>query len=324
MSTAVERIVNLALFLAATRQTVTAERIRAEVFGYPANQDDDAFIRMFERDKKDLARMGFSVVADTEGNYRLDSGASFATSVAFSASEAAAIRVAAAALLGDPSFPFASDLRLALAKISAEVGSDTAAPASARLADEEPGAQGAVVAQLSAAAAARKLVRFDYTNSRGAFAPHEIEPYGLFLHDGRWYLVGRDIAKDEVRTYTVGRMSTVVPNGSKPETPDFERPATFDVARYAHLPFQFGNEPPFEARLRFVPEAAWRVRALTGGHGSTETQPDGSVVWTVETTSHDRLLRFVLENGPGISVEAPDALRAELAERLAAVVMLHV
>ena len=35
MSDAVERLINLALYLADAREPVTAERIRADVFGYP-------------------------------------------------------------------------------------------------------------------------------------------------------------------------------------------------------------------------------------------------------------------------------------------------
>jgi proteasome accessory factor B len=323
MTVAVERLVNLALFLAAAREPVTAEQVRAEVFGYPHGQDAAAFFRMFERDKKDLARMGFSVTGDTEGNYVLDAGRSFTTAVELTPGEAAAARLAATTLLDDPSFPFTSDLRLALAKIAAEIGGGTPTPSAVRLADEDPAEQGRSVGSLSAAAESRKLVTCDYTNSAHITAPHEIEPYGLFLHDGRWYLVGRDTHKDETRTYTVSRMDAVQVNSAKPETPDFERPASFDISRFVRLPFQFGTEKPFEAELRFAKPVAWRASGLAAGQGALEVLPDGSVMWRVSASSATRLLRFVIENGPGIGIAGPESLSTKLARGLGKVVALH-
>ena len=54
----VERIVNLAMYLSAARAPVTWEDIRTEVAGYPPDQNRDAFLRMFERDKKQLRESG--------------------------------------------------------------------------------------------------------------------------------------------------------------------------------------------------------------------------------------------------------------------------
>lgn len=323
MSIAVERIVNLALFLANAREPVTAERIRTEVWGYPEGQDDAAFLRMFERDKKDLVRMGLSVTSDSEGNYLLDRSGSFATAIELDPAQAAAIRVAAEAMLADPSFPFADDLRLAVAKIAAELGSGALGASMARLADEEPKRQGAAVAILSGAAEMRKRVSTGYTNSLGTSAPHEIEPYGLFLHDGRWYLVGRDVSKDQTRTYAVARMSEPTANANKPETPDFEPPKRFDIARYVRLPFQFGTDEPLTATLRFDPQVAWRAERLAGGRGTLTSLPDGSVEWRIETTSASGLLRFVIQHGPGIHVEQPSELTEQLASGMRKVVALH-
>ena len=54
-----ERLVNLVLCLLSTRQYLTAERIRATVPGYePDRPSDEAFFRMFERDKAELRDLG--------------------------------------------------------------------------------------------------------------------------------------------------------------------------------------------------------------------------------------------------------------------------
>jgi len=320
---AVERLVNLAFYLAEGREPVSAERIRVDVAGYPADQDAEAFLRMFERDKDALREAGLAIVSDDGMTYRLDRSATFAAGVELSVAEAAAVRAAGGALLGDPSFPFASDLRLALAKIASAIDTGHVASA-ARLADEDPKRQGVAVAAIADAAERRKAVTFAYTNSRGVGAPHTIEPYGLFLHDGRWYAVGRDVAKDEVRTYTVARMSDIQVDQARPRSADFERPADFDVASFTRFSFQYG--PPaeqFEAEIRFDASSAWRAEQLAGGHGTIERDDHGGAVWRITARDRGRLLRFVVENGPGLTLAEPAEAAAQLRSGLAEVIRLH-
>src|SRR4030081_1577964 len=53
-----ERLVNLVLCLLSTRQYLTADRIRRIVPGYADAPSDDAYFRMFERDKTELRELG--------------------------------------------------------------------------------------------------------------------------------------------------------------------------------------------------------------------------------------------------------------------------
>jgi proteasome accessory factor B len=321
---AVERLVNLALYLSAARKPVSAEDIRTEVQGYEPDQAGEAFKRQFERDKDDLRTAGFVIIADAEneGLYHLDRSATFAAPLALQPSEAAAVRAAVGALLDDPSFPFSDDLRLAMAKIASAVDSGDV-PAAARLADEDPSQQGSVVAQLTDAAGRRKSVVFGYTNSQSVSARHEVEPYGLFLHDGRWYLVGRDVERDEPRTYTVARMSNIAVNSVRPKSPDFERPEGFDVGSFVRLPFQYGSpSEEFEASIRFDSSARWRAGSLSSGHGVVEPDGDG-VMWRVAARSQSRLLQFVIDSGPGLDLVAPPAAIHSLRSGLEEVLRLH-
>lgn len=315
MTEAVERLVNVALFLAAARGPVSAEQIRAEVTGYPEGQDEVSFLRMFERDKNELRTMGLAIDATPDGRYQLDAGRTFVAGLDLSADEETALRAAAVVFLADPSFPFTTDLRYALAKITS--GSDVQVPAAAHLADERPEAQGVTVSTLATASAACKQVTFDYTNAAGQSAPHTTEPYGLFLHAGRWYLVGRDTARNEVRVYAAARMRSVATNASRPQTPDFERPVDFDVAEYIGLPFQYGSGEAFDAVVRFAPSVAWRAPALTGGAGEIRAAQDG-LAWHITARDGVRLARWVVASGPGLIVESPpdvvDLVRSGLAE----------
>ncbi len=327
MSDATERQVNLALYLSSTRTPVSAEMIRAEVFGYPAGQDEDTFLRMFERDKKQLRACGLMLeVVDLEGvpGYRLDAGASYAGDLELSEAERATLRAVAAALASDPGFPFGSDLAIAVAKLGGaqrEAGG-VAASAPGALTDEAPGAQGATAAVLAEAVASRKRVRFGYTNASGDESDRELEPYGVYFQDGRWYAVGRDTSREETRTFAVRRMRGVEVNSRKPAAPDFEAPSDFSVADHMLLPFQYGPGA-IECELRFSAEDAWRAPRLSGGQGTLEAQPDGGAMWRVSAASLPRLARWIVENGPGITPVSPPELRETLAEGLRKVVARH-
>ncbi len=322
MTDATERLVNLALYLATTRVPVSAEAIRADVAGYPAGQDEDAFLRMFERDKKLLRACGLALdVTDADGvpAYRLDPAGTYAAEISLTETERAALHAVAAALATDPGFPFGDDLAIAIAKLGG-AGSETVVAGG--LTDERPDMQGALAATLAEAVASRKRVTFGYTNAAGDARTHEAEPLGVFFRDGRWYLVARDIERDDVRVYALRRMTDVRVDQRRPGAPDFEPPDGFTVADYILLPFQYGPEA-VDCVLRFSAEEAWRAPRLVAGQGRLDPADDGSLLWHVEARDLGRLAAWMVEHGPGIAPVAPDALRETLAAGLRKVVARH-
>lgn len=325
MQDAAERLVNLGLLLASSKEYVTAEQCRSAGIGYPDGQDTAAFLRMFERDKDALRAAGLVIdVAldpdtDTEA-YRLDSGATYARPVELRSEEVSALRAVAAALAADPSFPFRDDLALALGKLGA-TGQDRPM-ATTELADESSAGAALHVRALAEAVRMRKAVTFTYTNSKGQRRQRSVDPYGLFLREGQWYVTGRDTAANDVRTFAVERIEELDVNPQRPRTPDFERPAGFDVRDQERLPFQYGAEP-VEARLRFESDVAWRAERLSRGHGRIERLADGSAVWTVEARDLDRLASWIVDEGPGIHAVEPPALLEALSLGLRSVVSAH-
>lgn len=324
---ATERIVNLAFYLASAHRPVSATEIAARVAGYPAGQSDEAFGRMFERDKEDLRSAGLVVALDRTGEverYRLDETATFAETIALTPLEAVELRMAAAAMLADGSFPFTEDLRPAIAKVvaAAHAPAGHAGPlVPSASADEAPEAQGAAVAQLAGAVAARKRVGFGYTGAQGRESQRDVEPWGLFARDGRWYLVAFDPEQQDTRIFAVSRM-TALAVAPRPKTPDFEAPEGFDVASYMLMPFQYGPRA-VEATLRFTGPAAQRATALVANQGKLSGDGSGGCVWTVPVASEDLLARWVVEHGPGIEVVSPQSLAARVRDGLAEVVRLH-
>ena len=327
MAVAVERIVSLALYLVSAARPVTAEEIAANVPGYPPGQDEAAFKRMFERDKEDLRLAGLAIVAERgdADRYRMDDGATFAGRLAMDPREALQLRAAGTAALADPSFPYKTDLQLALSKLTAASGQATwcdPAVLAALGADEDPDAQGAAVALLTTAATAGKRARFAYTSAAGRDSVRDVEPWGLFAREGRWYLVAHDPEAGVPRVFAVARMCDLVVEQSRPKTPDFEVPAGFDVRTWMRMPFQFGDKTR-EATLVLTGQAARNAAALTASQGRLRRLDGGSLEWRVPVADVGMLARWVVDNGPGIRIASPvDAVEA-LESGLREVAALH-
>jgi len=324
---ATERIVNLALFLASAHRPVSATEIAASVAGYSPDQKPEAFARMFERDKEDLRRAGLVITIDRSGDaerYVFDPAETYAGEVDLTPVEAVELRAAAAAMLSDSSFPYTEDLRMAIAKVVAgagtRMGSSSAILPSAS-ADESPEAQAEIVAELTRAVESHKRVRFSYTGAQGRLSEREVEPWGLFARDGRWYAVAWDPAAEGERIFAVARMRDVAVNAQRPKTPDFEPPVDFDVASCMLMPFQYGPKTR-DAVLHLAGPAGRRAPAITAGQG-TLTSDGGACFWRVPVADETLLARWIVENGPGITVVEPASLRETLAAGLQRVAASH-
>src|SRR3954463_527782 len=136
-----ERLVNLVICLLSTRQFLTAERIRDAVPGYEAadgsKATDEAFKRMFERDKAELRDLGIPLETgrnshfDAEDGYRITRRDYELPAIEFDAAEAAAVGIAARlwqpATLGEPARAALMKLRAAGTDVQ-EAGSPGAVP----------------------------------------------------------------------------------------------------------------------------------------------------------------------------------------------------
>ncbi|WP_033221158.1 helix-turn-helix transcriptional regulator [Kitasatospora phosalacinea] len=172
---------------------------------------------------------------------------------------------------------------------------------------------------LTAVAAAVRGRRAVWVRYRRWKAPTEVErrlePYGLVLKAGRWYLVA---AADgtTARTYRVDQILEL-----RPLEEQFELPSGFDLA--AHWRHRLAD---FHARLhtaeavvRLSPRGVARVRGQLG-HAVGRAVADGGVVeadgWTraaVPIESIDHAHGEFLKLGTDVEVLEPPELRARLA-----------
>jgi predicted DNA-binding transcriptional regulator YafY len=153
----VERLMNLVIALLSTRNFITAERIRETVSGYSDNASDEAFSRMFERDKNELRDLGIpletgrvSQFDPTEG-YRINREAYALPAVELTADEAAAVAVATQ-LWESPELITATQgalLKLRAAGVDVDAPHTDVAIASTAALPSMRGSEGRVLEQLS-------------------------------------------------------------------------------------------------------------------------------------------------------------------------------
>jgi proteasome accessory factor B len=204
-----ERLLNLVICLLASRRFVTREQVRVAVPQYAACESDEAFERMFERDKEDLREMGVPLVTgsddawfDDELGYRIPRESYALPEITFAPDELAALGLAARAW---QQATLAEAATHALRKLEAgggDVDRDALAVIEPRVTAAEP-----AFATLYEAVRDRRTVTFAYRRAgRGEAQPRRVEPWGVVSWHGRWYLVGHDADRDDTRVFRLSRV----------------------------------------------------------------------------------------------------------------------
>ena len=186
-----ERLLNLVICLLHTRSYLTAERIRELVAGYDEAPSDEAYKRMFERDKEDLRDLGIPLETgtnsafDDEPGYRIARRDYALPDVTLEPAEAAAVGLAARMW---SSASMSAAATRALRKL--EAAGVEVAPLPEGL-QPQVEASGSAFPVLAEAVHDGRRVTFSYRTA-GTPDPVErtVEPWGVVWWHGRWYLVG--------------------------------------------------------------------------------------------------------------------------------------
>lgn len=150
-----------------------------------------------------------------------------------------------------------------------------------------------------------------YYSGAGRASTVQIDPLGLVLKAGLWYLVAR--AEAEIRAYRISRIAQIT---TTQET--FQRPEGFDLARFWTdwaTEFESTRTAPYSVVLRIPPDALAEVEDLdTGPVVAIEREPDGWLRVTVQCQAERWARRAVLELGTRAEVVEPMALRTYMLE----------
>lgn len=312
------------LLLLQNRGRMTAEELAEEL---------EVSVRTVYRDIEALSAAGVPVYADRgrSGGYRLVAG--YRTRLTgLTEEEAQALALAglpdAAAELGLGGVLAAARLKL-LAALPEDLRS-RAGRLAERFFVDIPGWFRDVespprLAALAHAVWENNRIRVGYRRWDNSEVTRTLEPLGLILKAGNWYLAARRNGTD--RTYRVSRIFELE------ELPEpFERPAGFDLAGYwQQWSARFERRLyPSVALVRLSPRGrdlvpfylgAVGVRALRESGGEVDEEGWSRVELPVEpgAPALGELLRF----GPELQVLAPDELRARVAEAVGKMVAAY-
>src|SRR4051794_28869205 len=326
------RQLSLISYLMAERRPVTALEIRRDVEGY-SGMNEDAFARRFYADRAELESLGIQLTVDRpadgvaeQENYSLRPENFHLPAIEFTDSDLAALQTALSLLDGE--FAYAEPLRLALQQISWGRPSPLNAPEHQGVALGITGSAGghdlsARLAKIETAIFRNKTITFDYyTMERDAQGPRKIDPYHLLFQGGQFYVLGHSHERGALRVFRLSRIRGKVAYATKAEH-DFKRPTDFDPREYANrAEWQFGDTIG-SAELHVSDRIAWQVERHFGRFGEVEHRDDGSITFRTDYADLRQMASFVLPLGEHITVEGPDELAAEVAERVALLVERH-
>jgi proteasome accessory factor B len=318
-----ERLVNLVLCLLSTRSYLTAERIRGIVPGYADAPSDEAFFRMFERDKAELRDLGVPLETgrnsafDATDGYRIARRDYELGEIDLAPDEAAAVALAVR-LWDSPELTGAAQgALLKLRAAGVDVDEASAAAVEPRVRAAEP-----AFGPLLAAVQAGQAVSFDYRRSPpGAVLKRTVEPWGVVSWRGRWYVVGQDRDRAAPRCFRLSRVVGKVSPVGRPGT--VVRPPGINLMDHV-----LGG--PAEPRSTTTSARLWVARGRAQGVRRQATVVgervlDGEVgdEVTIDLRFPESAAGWLAGHGVDVVVLEPDVLRKSVRERLLGVLDAH-
>ncbi|MEV4319840.1 WYL domain-containing protein [Actinocrispum sp. NPDC049592] len=314
-----ERLVNLVLCLLSTRQYLSAERIREIVPGYGDAPSDEAFFRMFERDKTELRELGVPLEVGRQSGAEMTDGYRIARrdyelgDIDLEPDEAAAVALAVR-LWDSPELTGAANgalIKLRAAGVDVDQSSAAAVEPKVRTTES-------AFAPLLAAVQDRQAVTFDYRRpSPAELRRRTIEPWGVVSWRGRWYVVGHDRDRRAPRCFRLSRIVGEVEPIGEPGV--VQAPEKVDLLGFvAHT----GGEPTSSSMARIWvargKATGVRRRAKVIGSRAVAGIPGDEV--ELELLYPESAANWLAGFGPDVLVLEPDVLRKSVHERLLAVV----
>lgn len=319
-----ERLLDLVIALVNTSGRMTKQQVRSSVAGYSnsAAVSDEAFERMFERDKDTLRELGVPVLTVTDARhgddvgYRIDLDAYALPAVQLTPAELGVLSLAGQ-VWQDASLR--ADTTRALTKLRAVGEGPSATDLVTGLAPRVR-ADGSAFGPLVEALQEHRAVRFTYRAANtGEVRERTVEPWRLLARRGGWVLVGRDRDRGAARSFRLGRIQGAV----RPVGPaDGFEPPTEDELAEALATWTAG--PERVAALAVVPDraAALRARAVDGEAFDPASVPGADALLAerdlvqVRYRSTWELAEELVAYGAAVVVLAPAGLRAAALELL--------
>ncbi len=315
-----ERLVNLVILLLVARNYTTKEQIRELMEPYRASSDE-AFDRMFERDKDDLRALGIPLEVgfvdkffEDEQGYRIKRDAFELPAIDFTADEVAVLGLAARVWRHAGLAAATSDALVKLKAAGLSFDREQLEHVQPTLAAEEPAFEAMWQATVH-----RLPVRFDYSRpgQRDATTRH-LQPWGVVTAQGRWYVAGLDTDRGEPRMFRLSRIVSAVTSTGEPGS--YTVPENTDLRSLSES--LTPREPDRSAVVLARTGAANGLRRRAEVSAPGVTGPDGAPEWDrleVPYVSASDFAGELLGYADAVVVESPDELRAAVRNGLAGI-----
>ena len=224
-----ERLLNLLITLLVSRTYVSKDRLREVVEPY-REAGDEAFEKMFERDKEELRSLGIPIEVgyvdrafEDEPGYRVERSAFELPEIDLAPEEAAVIGLAARVWQHAGLAAATSDALVKLKAAGVSVDRAALDVVQPTLNAEEPSFE-----PFWDATRTRTPVTFGYRTSQASTtATRHLQPWGVVSYRGRWYVTGHDTDRGEPRVFRLSRVQGDVRTDGKPGS--FEIPPGTDL-----------------------------------------------------------------------------------------------
>lgn len=312
-----ERLLNLLILLLVQRRYISKAKVRELIEDYRSSSDE-AFERMFERDKGELRALGVPVETgqlddffDDEPGYRIRAEEFALPGIELTADEAAVVGLASRVWQHAGLAAHTSDALAKLAAAGVEVDRDRLEIAAPEVTADEPEFDAFWRASLD-----RTVVTFDYLRSGSREASkRRLEPWGVVSYSGRWYAVGRDVDRGAERMFRLSRVQGKVARVGKPGA--YAVPDGVDLRALAN---RLGPGPRTqEATVLVRPGAGAALRRTGSVVASGIPGPDGRADWdriALTVSSLGWLADELLSHGDRVYADGPAELREAVVARL--------
>jgi proteasome accessory factor B len=308
-----ERLMNLTICLLVTRHFISKDRIRSAVEGY-RDLGDDAFDRMFDRDKEELRILGIPIEVgaiekgfEDEVGYRIRRDRFELPEISLEADEAAVVGLAARVW---QHASLATATTQGLRKLRAggvDVDESALSIIEPQLATDEPAFD-----PVFEAVTTRRPIEFPHQRpGRGEPVMRHLEPWGIVSWHGHWYVVGYDRDRGAERMFRLSRIVGDVRFIGPADS--YAPPPGLQLRRLAE-----SLAPP-----RPRESATVRVRAGTAAplrRRASRSRPvdDGWTELELAYASGQTLADELLSYGPDVVVVAPPEVRDSVVRQLSA------
>jgi predicted DNA-binding transcriptional regulator YafY len=288
-----ERLLALALVLINSNRPLSRSELRQAVRDYPSGGKQEAFERMFERDKDELRSMGLPIesveIDEQEGvGYLLSHREAFLPSIEVDESESLALALASR-MWQEATWSHAATTGLRKLELVGGFAGDTdlAFNVSMRV-------DSATLTALLSAAQEKRDVSFDYrTAIDSATQRRHLQPWGVVAARGQWYVVGHDLDRAATRAFRLSRISGRVALGKSADA--FTGPDDVDLRELVLT--QVAPTRTITVSGELMPGRATRLRQLA-------TALEGDVATFVDIDP-ELILTEVLRAGPDVRVLEP-------------------